>query len=99
MVNMKKLKCWNIGDWRHRGGRLFVCASSMADAVRACNEAYSKVHQCKDPCAGTFTVVYFKDYASPAWGNNMEGITPERGVWWSKSDGRGMYVHTAERII
>jgi hypothetical protein len=55
-------------------GRLYVAAYSKADAVRLLKEAgYA-----------TMTIGEFNTYWSKGcWGNAMEGVTPERGVWFS----------------
>jgi hypothetical protein len=80
---VKQLKLWNgrvygvlpQSDWK--GTHLYVAAYSAADARRLCLElGYA------DPGANEV-----KKYWSPCWGNAMEGITPERGIWVSRGAG------------
>ena len=84
---MKTLKIYNGSDWRHRGGHLYIAAYSLADAVRLVNEAYRKIHGYEDrPDINCVNVNYANNYWSKGcWGNSMDGITPERGVWHAKA--------------
>jgi hypothetical protein len=82
----KKLKIANIGDWTHRGGHLYVAGYSQKDMVELINEAYGKVRG--NGCVGSYTLGYFRGYGSMGcWGDSMNGIVPERGVWWEKKYG------------
>jgi len=68
----KKLKLWN-GRERYKGEEVTinVAAPSLAAAAKMVEEAlecYCSVH-------------YVRNYYSPCWGYDMDGITPERGVW------------------
>ncbi len=54
-----------------KGSHVCIAAYSIADAQRVCVEA--GLH---DP--GYHEI---KEYFSECWGNDMSGITPERGVW------------------
>lgn len=79
-----KLKIWNGRGFRMIDGKarkiehVYVAATSRADAVRLINEV-----------AGWASVNdnELKTYYSPCWGNQMDGITPERGVWvtWTRT--------------
>lgn len=73
---MKKLKLYNGSD----DGRahLYVAAHSDKDAVELIN-------QC--PGRKGMTLYYLRMYfAKGAWGNTMNGIEPERGVWIQERD-------------
>ena len=85
---MKKLKLFNGGDWNARGGHLYVAAYSVKDAVDLVNEAYRKLKGHADrPDIAPQTVYDFNVYwHKNAWGNQMSGITPERGVWWVEQE-------------
>jgi hypothetical protein len=71
---VKKIKIWN-GRGRGNGEHLFIGAYSKADACRMLDELYTP-----------FSKSYWKRemttyFVEGCWGNPMEGITPERGVW------------------
>ncbi len=88
---MKKLKLFNGNDWEHQNGKIYIAAHSRAEAARLYLDVYKKVknfewnydkkdieRQCR----------YMKDYFhDDCWGNAMDGITPELGLWHS-ADGR-----------
>lgn len=82
---MKTLKLWNGGDWKARHGHLYVAAYSVKEACELCREAYRKVRPDAPEDYYPITThelnVYFN---KGCWGNPMDGVTPERGVWWSK---------------
>lgn len=75
-----KLRLWNgrpygvlpPREWKDTS--VCVAAYSMADARRVCLEAGMT-----DPGAREV-----KEYWSECWGNDMAGITPERGIWVTK---------------
>jgi len=81
----KPLQIWNgrgfsrwVGEAHEHYDHVFVCAHSVADAVRVLKEAgYRDIsrHEIN---------VY---YAEGCWGTTMEGITPERGVWVTVKNG------------
>ena len=77
----RKLKLYNggfdrIGEYGH-SGHFFVAAYSMSDAITMMNP-FSR---------HSISLHYARQYWSRnAWGNDMDGITPERGLWW-KRDG------------
>ena len=87
-MGMKKLKIWNGGDWDSKGGHLYVAAYSQKDAADLASEAYRKVRGYTDrPDLKMIGISEIRTYWSPnCWGNAMDGITPERGVWWAKGD-------------
>lgn len=84
----KKLKLFNGGDWSSRGGHLYVAAYSQQDAVNLMNLAYRRMRGYPDDAdQGSTTLNTLQVYWSKGcWGNRMEGITPERGVWWTEND-------------
>lgn len=73
----KQLRLWNgrpygvlpHSEWKN--AHVCVAAYSMEDARRVCLEAGMR-----DP-----GVREIKEYWSECWGNDMDGITPERGIW------------------
>jgi hypothetical protein len=71
MPKPKPLCCWN-GYWNGSSVHVNVCAHSRADAGRLLVE-YGASRSGIDKM--------IKDYYSECWGNNMDGITPERGLW------------------
>lgn len=84
-TEVKKIKIWNGRDWDCRG-HLYVGAYSQKDAVAIANEAYRKIKGLEDrPDINPISLSEVRDYWSPGcWGISMDGVTPERGVWWSK---------------
>jgi hypothetical protein len=64
------------GDYGYRGldGRLFVCAASKADAVRLLVQAGHERMNARE---------FNKYWSKGAWGNSMEGVERERGVWFT----------------
>lgn len=97
-MKVRKLKLFAGGDFNHRGGRLYVAAWSQKDAVLLLNLAWCKLRNVV--YRGGFdrpSMGYFKTHYSSYWGAAMDGVTPERGVWWSKEDGRG-FAGKPERI-
>lgn len=82
-VSKKKLKIWNgrayavpyprRPEWPGMSfsPHIFICALSKIDAARICEDYFG------------FPPSYaeMRDYWSPCWGNSMEGIIPERGLW------------------
>jgi len=88
----KPVKVWNgRGDYRELDGHLYVGA-------RTKKEACSLVTR-----AGYFpklSMNEFTTYWSPCWGNPMEGITPEVGVWFtSKAEERKSSKAVPRRIL
>ena len=95
----KQLKIWNGGDWEHSGGHVWVAAYSRAEVSRLVSEAYSKIHNRSNQDFNYVTVNEIKDYYTEGcWGDAMNGIEPERGVWWAKANVGGVH-GKPERII
>jgi hypothetical protein len=76
----RALKIWNgRGDHRQLDGHLYVCASTKKEVAELVTQAgyYPKM-----------TMRELSTYwTKGCWGLAMEGITPEKGVWFvSKED-------------
>lgn len=88
----KKLRLFNgRGDYGRNNldGHLFVAAASKAEAVRLLKQAgYSTI------TIGEFNMYWSKD----AWGNNMNDITPEKGVWIQRK-GAGGHCGKPKRLL
>jgi hypothetical protein len=87
----KTLKIWNGRGWgftydkdppntieylRKHPDHVYVCAHSVKEAIEICNK-----------CAGyrVLTVSEISNYwHKGCWGNAMEGVVPEVGVWATK---------------
>lgn len=73
---MSQLKLWNgraidvLGNTR-QSMHIYVAAHSIADLQRLCKELGLNVPSRHE----------IKTYWSNCWGNPMDGITAERGVW------------------
>jgi hypothetical protein len=62
---------WTADGWKHTG-HVYIAAYNQSDAVRMMKQAGFlgfTAHELR---------VYFSD---GCWGNAMNGITPERGIW------------------
>jgi hypothetical protein len=96
----KKLKIANIGDWSHRGGHLYVAGTSQKDMVVLLEQARCKVSGKEyDPSYHQTNIGEFRTYSSMGcWGNAMNGVVPERGVWWSKKE-NGCFEGKPVRVI
>lgn len=76
-MKTKKIKTIKLWNGRGVGNRekLFIGAYSKADACRMLDELYP-------PCGKSSwyreLTIYF---SKGCWGDSMEGIIPERGVW------------------
>jgi len=84
----KKLNRWNgrATDWainNKKVQRIYIGAFSRADASRALKEA--------GYLYGTDSEL--KNYFSECWGNSMDGINLDRGVWVSFSG------HSSKEVI
>lgn len=74
----KKLKLWNGRGYIPKT-HLYICAHSKADAVRMLLEIY--------PARGWLYEI--NNYYSPdCWGDAMDNITPERGIWLTQEQDR-----------
>lgn len=73
---VRKLKVWNGNTFISYKGKMLqahcnVCAYSQKDAVELIGEyTYGKI-----------SLGEFRNYWAPCWGNSMDGIERERGVW------------------
>lgn len=65
-----KLKFWNGRWFKHQ--HLYIAAYSQVDAVALVAEVFPKAR---------FTLHEIQVYFSNCWGNSMDGIERERGVW------------------
>lgn len=93
---MRQLKVWNGRgyDCRNRSDPRWdnigfsrsvhasVCAYSRADAKRVVGEY----------CGNDLSETEIKEYWSKCWGNAMDGIKRERGVWLEFEDGKPIKV-------
>jgi hypothetical protein len=74
---MKTLKLWNgrpygvlpASQWND--AHVCIAAYSVADAQRVCIEAGMSAPSASE----------IKEYFSPCWGNDMDGVVRERGLW------------------
>lgn len=82
---MRKLKIFNGRDWHCRGS-LYIAAYSLKDAVDLVNAAYRKINGYEDRLDIHPTTICEaqKYWHKDCWGVPMNGVTPERGVWWTK---------------
>jgi len=85
---MKKLKLFNGRDWDCCGGHLYVAAYSIKDAAELASAAYRKIKGLENrPDIKMTTISEINVYwHKGCWGNNMNGISPERGVWWTEKE-------------
>lgn len=99
---MKKLKLFNGRDWECRGGHLYVAAYSVKDAAELSSAAYRKINGLEDRTDIAATTISEVNvyWSKGCWGNDMNSITPERGVWWvKKSYGATPEEKTPMRIL
>jgi len=86
----RKLKIWNGGGPGGRGDHFYICAHSVAEAARLLAFATKVIKSYTwtpsqfdiDRCKRRITDYFSKD----CWGDPMEGIVPELGVWYSQAD-------------
>jgi hypothetical protein len=82
-VKPKPLKLFN-GRWHsgtHGAGHAYVAAYSKDDAVRVITEALGYEPRGMMSELNTY-------WSHDCWGNTMDGITPERGLWICKPHGQ-----------
>ena len=92
---MRALKLYNSGDWDGSGGHLFVAAWSQQDAVALVNQAHKKLMGYD----GNMSLGHFREYWNKGcWGNDMNDVKRERGVWWAKRVEGGWH-GKPERVI
>jgi hypothetical protein len=81
MKKKRVLKIWNGRCTENlRGTHLFLAAYSQADACRMLSELYPRLNPSQ--WNREMTIYFNKN----CWGNTMEGITPERGVWLQENE-------------
>jgi hypothetical protein len=81
MKKKKVIKIWN-GRGVGRKEHLFIGAYSKLDAARMLLECYVSYHDSVASWTRELTI-YFSE---GCWGNTMEGITPERGIWLQENE-------------
>lgn len=74
----KKLKLWNGRIYNHEHG--YIAAYSVADAVRVASEEYPRARITPHELN-----IYWH---CGTWGDQMIGITPERGIWIEEKGNR-----------
>lgn len=84
-TDRRKLKLFNGRDWDSRGGHLYIAAFSQTDCADLCNQAYRKIrgYENRLDIAPTSLNEIRTYFSKGCWGSPMDGITPERGVWWT----------------
>lgn len=81
----KSLKLFNGRGWDV--GHIYIAAKTKKDAARLYCEAHKKARNAtweidKSDIGRAYREISV--YFSPCWGNPMDGITPEVGVWWQE---------------
>ena len=106
----KKLKLFSGGDWKHRGGRLIIVATSVADAARLLELARranrgATADEIAEP-VDKFDIGRNSRWIKQSYGvdedfRSLYGkkIPAERGVWHAKEDGNGMSVDELNRLV
>jgi hypothetical protein len=74
MKKKKILKIWNGRGYEERT-HLYLAAYSRADAARLLVKVYPHT------TVGHWIPELTNYFCEGCWGNTMEGITPERGIW------------------
>lgn len=76
----KKLKLWNGRWYPYNGQTVYVAAYSREDALSLVSTIPSGVR------TTYFEIEKFWNGGTPdcCWGKAMDGITPERGVWFAE---------------
>ena len=85
-ASSRQLKLWNgrggktwkpFREWDH----FYVCAKSRRDAaVLLAKTTHPRPHEVGPREIGQWDRE-LKEYYSECWGNDMDGVVPERGVW------------------
>ena len=100
---MKTIKLFNGSDWYHRGGHLYVGAYSVADAARLLHEAHGvamgRYLEIGKLDIGRNTRWINTYFGKDCWGDAMDGIKPERGVWWGKGLAGGHCEDKPRRLL
>lgn len=86
----KPLKIYNGRGFTGRGDHLYICAKNRTHAAKLMHRAFYLIkRQTKEYIAPDKLDIdracrEIRDYFSEGcWGNSMNGITPEIGVWYS----------------
>jgi hypothetical protein len=75
----KKVKMWNGGAIKSgKQWHISIGATSVRQALELIEKAGF----------GYTGALHFKNYFSPMWGNDMNGIEPEIGLWGKLDDNR-----------
>ena len=85
----KALKLWNGrgyivcgAKWHPKGEpHIYIAAYSRADAVRLIGECLGSEPRSADSELRNY-------FSEGCWGNPMDGITPERGIWMTRDQDR-----------
>ena len=87
----KKLILMNGRGFKCNGDHLYIGAYSVADASRLMTEAYAKLLWTREMDAdekkfytGRFSRDVKEYFSKGSWGTSMEGVNPERGVWYAE---------------
>lgn len=85
-MKKKKLKIWNGRGYGGRNDSIYIAAYSRSEAARLYCEGLRKVRNYnsnidKRELGQAYREI--RDYfCEGAWGNNMEGVEPEVGLWY-----------------
>ena len=98
----RPLKIWNVrgngSAHKYRGGRFYVAAPTKKDAATMLAQLafpYYKERPTELPRYINGALHELSIYGTEGcWGNQMIGITPERGVWFAKD-----YNSKPEKIV
>ena len=92
MKECKKLRIWN-GGLDGRGAHVYIAAYSLREAARLLEETRKKVfnvaYELNDMLINRNSIEIRDYFSEGCWGNPMEGVTPERGVWYAPALGSG----------
>lgn len=99
----KPLKIWNGRGFEYCGDRLYLCAKNRKQAAKLMLDVWIKINNL-DPNRdrkleeGRMYREITTYFHEGCWGNSMDGITPEVGVWYAPAIGGG-HAGKPERII
>ncbi len=81
------MRVWNGRGFKSNGDSIYVAACSRREAARllamAANVQGNFQREVDDRDIGIWDRE-LKTYFSECWGNAMDGITPEKGVWYQE---------------
>jgi hypothetical protein len=72
----KTIKIWNGTDFNNRGGRIYIAAYTLKQAIEMVNKAFGKNER-----SGYTYAIAKRYWVENCWGNPMNGILPAVGVW------------------